>query len=123
MNGAPLGVALTTDGAGCRFGVRAQPGARRSGVVGVWNGRLKVAVRAPAQDGRANEELIEVLAEAFETPRRAVTIERGERAQLKDVRIAAPYAQVETRLRELLAPPEEPEVDPERGAGDEPKRR
>jgi hypothetical protein len=92
-------------------------------VVGVWNGRLKVAVRAPAQDGRANEELIEVLAEAFAAPRRAILIERGERAQLKDVRIEAPLAQVEARLRALLAPPEAPEVEPDSGAGGKPKRR
>jgi uncharacterized protein (TIGR00251 family) len=108
MSAAPLDVRLSADGAGCRFGVRAQPGARRSGVVGVWNGRLKIAVRAPAQDGRANEELVDVLAAALELPRRAVTIERGERAQLKDLRVGAPLAQVEARLQALLAPPAAP---------------
>lgn len=93
------------DGDGCRLSVRAQPGSRRSGVVGVWNGRLKIAVRAPAQDGRANEELVEVLAEALGVPRRAISIVRGERAQLKDVRIEASAEHVAARLRERLAPP------------------
>lgn len=93
------------DGDGCRISVRAQPGSRRSGVVGVWNGRLKIAVRAPAQDGRANEELVDVLAKALGVPRRALSIVRGERAQLKELRVEAGAAHVAARLSELLAPP------------------
>jgi uncharacterized protein len=50
---------------GCVLAVRAQPGARRSGVVGEQNGALKVAVTAPADRGRANKALAEVLAEAL----------------------------------------------------------
>jgi uncharacterized protein (TIGR00251 family) len=41
--------------------VRAQPGARRNGVVGEIGGALKIAVTAPPDKGRANEALIEVL--------------------------------------------------------------
>lgn len=83
--------------------MRAQPGARRSGVSGLWNGRVKVAVRAPAQDGRANEELLAVLAEVLGLPRRALQLERGERAQLKEIRIEAPRSVVETRLLAALS--------------------
>lgn len=45
--------------------VRAQPGARRQGVVGERNGALKVAVTAPPLEGRANEAVAEVLREAL----------------------------------------------------------
>jgi len=94
---------LTADGDACRLDVRAQPGAKRSGVVGVWNAHLKVAVRAPAQDGRANDELVRVLARALGLKPRDVELLHGERAQLKQVRIDAPRSVVEARLRELLA--------------------
>jgi hypothetical protein len=43
--------------------VRAQPGARRTALVGLWNGCLKLAVSAPPDDGRANAALAELLAE------------------------------------------------------------
>ena len=96
-------VRLVADGAGCRLDVRAQPGARRSGVVGVWNERLKVAVRAPAQDGRANDELLEVLASALALKPRALALVAGERAQLKQVRIDAGRNEIEARIAKLLA--------------------
>lgn len=42
--------------------VRAQPRARKAGVLGEQAGALKVAVTAPPEDGRANQALIEALA-------------------------------------------------------------
>ncbi len=89
---------------GCRLGVRAQPGARRSEVAGLWNGHVKVCVRAPAEDGRANDELLDVLAEFLGLPRRALELERGERARVKLVRIAAPLASVAARVSTLSGP-------------------
>lgn len=50
---------------GCLLRVRAQPGARRDGLVGEHNGALKIAVRAAAEKGRANEAIIGVLCEAL----------------------------------------------------------
>jgi uncharacterized protein (TIGR00251 family) len=58
-------IELTAHADGCVLAVRAQPGARRNGVVGEQNGALKVAVTAPADRGRANQALAEVLAEAL----------------------------------------------------------
>ncbi|RLS37907.1 MAG: DUF167 domain-containing protein, partial [Planctomycetota bacterium] len=37
--------------------VRAQPGARRTGVVGLHGTAIKLAVQAPPVDGKANEAL------------------------------------------------------------------
>jgi uncharacterized protein (TIGR00251 family) len=58
-------IEMTAHADGCVIAVRAQPGARRNGVVGEQNGALKVAVTAPADRGRANKALEEVLAEAL----------------------------------------------------------
>jgi uncharacterized protein len=46
---------------GATLAVRAQPGARKSAVLGEQANALKVAVTAPPEDGRANSALIEVL--------------------------------------------------------------
>ncbi len=45
--------------------VRAQPGARRKGIVGIHDGRLKIAVTQVAERGKANQAVLEVLAEAL----------------------------------------------------------
>lgn len=55
----------TAHAEGCVIAVRAQPGARRNAVVGEQNGSLKVAVTAPADRGRANKALEEMLAAAL----------------------------------------------------------
>ena len=68
--------------------VRVVPGAGRSGILGVWNDALRVAVRSPPEDGRANRELCDVLAAALKLRRRDVEITAGETARLKAVRIA-----------------------------------
>jgi len=67
--------------------VQTTPNAPRSEVMG-WSGdRLRVKVKAPAVEGKANAELIRFLAECFEVRPGAVTILRGETARLKVVRI------------------------------------
>jgi hypothetical protein len=51
------------------------------------DGSLKVRLQSPPVDGAANAELIEVLSEAFDVPRRAVTIIGGGHSRSKRVRI------------------------------------
>ncbi len=50
---------------GCVLIVRAQPGARRTGIQGEVAGALKIAVSAPPDKGKANEAIIEVLRDAL----------------------------------------------------------
>jgi len=58
-------VALTDHDEGCIVPVRAQPGAKRTGVAGLRGTALKLAVNAPPVDGKANEALRQVLADAL----------------------------------------------------------
>ena len=90
--------------ASCALLVRAQPGAKRSALVGVWNGRLKVALRAPAEDGRANEELIEVLAKILGLKRQALLLLSGAKSRLKEISLALPLEEARRRLQERLPP-------------------
>jgi len=67
--------------------VKVQPGARGDALVGVEGGVLKVRLKAPAIDGRANEALRIFLAECFRTSKTRVEIMRGEAGRLKRVRV------------------------------------
>ena len=67
--------------------IHVQPGARRSGVVGLHGTRLKLAVAAPAVDGRANAALLTLVAELCRLPRRAVQLVSGETSRDKRVRL------------------------------------
>jgi uncharacterized protein (TIGR00251 family) len=90
------------DGKSCTIGVRAQPGARREGCVGTWNGMLKIAVRAPAQDGRANESLLCVVAELFGLRRASVELVSGAGSRAKRFRLAMSATEVRARVAELV---------------------
>lgn len=67
-----------------------QAGAKRTEVAGVHGDALKVRLAAAAIEGKANEELVRFLADAFGVPRRRVTIVRGETSRTKAIRIDAP---------------------------------
>jgi len=70
-------ITLTEHAEGVVLPVRAQPGAKREGVVGEQNGALKVAVTAPPLDGRANEAVVAVLREALGLRRSQVELIGG----------------------------------------------
>jgi len=74
------------DGA-LHFRVRVQPRANRNEIAGEVDGALKVRLLAPALEDRANEALIEFLAELLKTPKAAVRILSGHRSRNKRVAI------------------------------------
>ena len=73
--------------AGITLAVRAQPGAKKTAIVGVYGERasaqLKIAVHAPPVEGRANQALVEFLAELFSVPRGRVELISGELSRSK----------------------------------------
>jgi len=66
-----------------------RPGAKRSAIAGVHGARLKVAVKAPPVDGKANAALVEFLADLLRLPRRQVVLESGAAHRDKTVRVVA----------------------------------
>ena len=62
-----------------------QPGASRSEFAGEHGGRLKVRLAAPPVEGRANDALVEFLADYFKVPRRNVRITAGLKSRRKRV--------------------------------------
>jgi len=69
------------------FSVRVQPRASKDEIAGEMGGALKVRLRAPAVEDRANEGLVEFLAQLLKTPRSAVRILSGERSRKKRIEI------------------------------------
>ena len=67
------------------FSVRVQPRASREEISGVIEGALKIRLRAPAVENRANEALCEFLADLLKRPKSAVRILSGDRSRTKRV--------------------------------------
>lgn len=65
--------------------IRAQPGAKKDGIVGEWAGRLKIQVKAPPEKGRANEAIVKLLARHLGIRRSSVHIVSGEFSRDKKV--------------------------------------
>jgi uncharacterized protein len=70
--------------------IAARPGSSRRGIVRAGPGGLTVAVHSAPDKGKANDELIEWLAETLDIPRSAIAIVRGESSRRKTIRIATP---------------------------------
>ncbi len=78
--------------------IKVVPKASRNRVSGWVGDRLKIQVMAAPERGRANEAVIEVLAETLELPRSACRILSGHASAQKTVEIDAPEARVRARL-------------------------
>lgn len=57
--------------------IRAQPGAKKAGVLGEQAGALKLGVTAPPQDGRANAAVVELVRELLGLKRSQVELVAG----------------------------------------------
>ena len=78
-----MGELLTETAEGVVINVRAAPRSSRAGLDGAVGDALKVRVRSAPVDGKANKELIEVLADAFGLPKSAVVFKGGETSKTK----------------------------------------
>lgn len=72
-------------GASTRLRFRVSPGARHSELVGRHGDGWKVRVAAPPEGGKANEAVLDLLAERLELPRRSLSIVSGRTAREKVV--------------------------------------
>jgi uncharacterized protein (TIGR00251 family) len=76
----------TRDGA-VILAVRLQPRASKDEIAGVMGGALKIRLRAPALEDRANAALCEFLAELLKTSKAAVRILSGHHSRSKRVEV------------------------------------
>jgi len=78
---------LRENSAGVTLAVRAQPGAKKTAITGLYGegaaAQLKIAVHAPPIEGRANQALIAFLADTFDLPKNSVELISGELSRSK----------------------------------------
>lgn len=68
--------------------VRVVPNARRSELAAISQDEVRLKVQAPAQDGKANAELIRLLAQLIDCHKSSIAIKRGEKSRNKIIEIA-----------------------------------
>jgi hypothetical protein len=99
---SPVSSVLRATPTGVTLAVRAQPGAKKSAIVGICGEgattQLKIAIQAPPVEGKANAALIAFLADIFKLPRNKVELVTGELSRSKVFLLRG----VDTKRAELL---------------------
>jgi len=75
------------DGDKIRLEIKAIPGASKTELAGVKDGRLRVRLAAVAEDGKANAELISFLSKRIGCAKRDLRIVSGEKSRVKVVEV------------------------------------
>lgn len=85
---------LRPQGEGTLLLVSVVPNAKRTELVGLHDGALRVRLAAPPVDGKANDCLSAWLAAELGLPKRAVSLVRGQTARVKQLQVDAAPAVV-----------------------------
>jgi uncharacterized protein (TIGR00251 family) len=80
-------IELLSRGESVGLRVRVKPKSHKTEVIGVHEGALVVALAAPPHEGRANTELVRLIAQLAKVPPSRVEIASGAAARIKLVRI------------------------------------
>lgn len=103
---APVNGAIPDEGPSGVF-LRVVPNARKTEVVGVHGGAIKLKVSSPALEGKANAAVLEFVAATAGVPGRAAVLLAGEKSRDKVVRVEGMTAH--ELKRRLLAASEDGE--------------
>lgn len=82
-----------------RLTLHIQPGAKKTEIAGEHGDALKIRLAAPPVDGKANQALMNYLAERFGVPQRQVTLKQGETSRRKVVEISGSSVSPDSLLR------------------------
>jgi uncharacterized protein (TIGR00251 family) len=93
---------LRRTASGALIDLRVQPRARRTSLSCDDGGALKAAVAAPAEDGKANAAVIELLAHEWRLAKSAIEVVRGATARQKVLAITGPTEDVTARIADWL---------------------
>jgi hypothetical protein len=72
---------------GVEISLYIQPGASKTEIIGEHNGCLKIKIKAPPVDGKANAEVIEFLSDKLGIPKRQIEFLTGDKSREKKIRI------------------------------------
>jgi len=98
---------LRRDGEDALLSLHIQPGAKKTEVAGLYGEALKIRLAAPPVDGKANDCLIDFLAEVLGVAKRRVELVSGASSRAKRVRVQGVDSML---VRERLQPvqPQDP---------------
>ena len=83
-----------------RLKVRVIPNARKNAVVSWTEDEIRLKIKAPAVEGKANAALIEYLSELTDVSRSKIQLKSGEKARIKMIEIDGPTLdEVQHRIR------------------------
>ncbi len=77
--------AVREHAAGSLIYIKVRPGSSRQGLEGTSGGRVVVCVHSPAEKGKANRDVLKVLAEALDLPASRLEIVKGTSSRHKTV--------------------------------------
>lgn len=80
--------------------IKVEPRSSRAGIAGPYGDALKVKLTSPPVEGKANEELIEILAKEFRIRKKDIEIISGRTSKNKVVRLSG--AEYNTLKRSVL---------------------
>ena len=85
MTSDELAQALKSADGGIILSCHVQPNASRTAAVGMYGEELKITLKTPPVDGRANQELCRFFADCFDLPGRSVQLLSGQTSRRKRV--------------------------------------
>ena len=78
---------IVTTNSGVILSIRTQPGSSKNRIIGEYGGRLKLAVTAAPEKGKANKAVIELLADTLRINESSIQIISGESSRDKRLMI------------------------------------
>lgn len=84
MSDRPI-YAVPAKSGGWRISLWVQPGAKKTGLAGMYGDYLKIRLRAPAVDNKANNALMEYVAELLGMKTSQVVMESGHASRQKNL--------------------------------------
>ncbi len=82
--------------------VRLSPRSSRTELLGISEGALRLKVKSPPVEGKANKECLRYLASIFSLSPTSLTIVKGKKGRRKQVLVPLPAQKVKRILCELL---------------------
>ena len=81
-------IPIRNTASGATFTVKIHPRARKNAVTGKIGDALKISLTAPPVEGRANQALMEFLAEFLNVPRSSIKIVAGQNSRSKVISVS-----------------------------------
>jgi len=79
--------------------IKAVPGASKTELAGIKDGRLRIRIAAAPEDGKANAALLGFLSKTLDCPKRDLQLLSGEKSRLKTIALSL---ELREKLEQIL---------------------